>query len=121
MLCVVSAHCDLHKVLFLALPVTFFVCLFVNQISWEPLNGFASNSHGWSLTVTSLKVKVKKVITDKSRVRPIRVKRPMSDVPIFSRKNADVQMPMSDSDSDVGRAKLCRRGGRRSMTAANDR
>jgi len=49
-----------------------------------------------------------------TRERPIRVKRPMSDVPIFRRKN---------SDSDVylfGHAKLCRRGGRRS-TAANNR
>ena len=31
------------------------------------------------------------------------------------------KIPMSDSDSDVGHAKLCRRGGRRSTTAANDR
>ena len=48
-----------RTVLFLALSVTFsFVC----EISREPLNGFAPNSHGrrvWSLTRTSLKVKVK--------------------------------------------------------------
>jgi len=31
------------------------------QVSWEPLNGFMTDSHGrhvWSLTQTSLKVKV---------------------------------------------------------------
>jgi len=36
--------------------------LFVYEISREPLNGFAPNSHGrrvWSLAQTSLKVKVK--------------------------------------------------------------
>jgi len=46
-------------VLFLALSVTF---LFVYEISWELLNGFAPNSHGrrdWSLARTSLNVKVK--------------------------------------------------------------
>jgi len=47
------------KVLFLALSVTF---LFVPHISWEPLNGFVPNSQGrcvWTLTRTSLNVKVK--------------------------------------------------------------
>ena len=46
-------------ILFIALYVTF---LFVPQISREPLNGFAPNSHGrcvWSLARTSLDVKVK--------------------------------------------------------------
>ena len=40
----------------------FFVCLFVNQISRERLNGFAPNSQGrrvWSLARRSLNVKVK--------------------------------------------------------------
>jgi len=52
-----------RKVLFLALwLVCFLFFLFVNQISPEPLNGFAPNSHGrrvWSLARTSLNVKVK--------------------------------------------------------------
>jgi len=48
----------------------------VNQISREPLNGFATNSQGrrvWSLARTSLNVKVKgqkskvKVTSDKKR------------------------------------------------------
>ena len=42
------ARSELRKVLFLALSVTF---LFVNQLSREPLNGFAQNSQGrrvWS-------------------------------------------------------------------------
>jgi len=54
---VVTAHSELRKVLFLALSVTFFVC-----VSLEPLNGFATHSHGrrvWSLDRGSLKVKVK--------------------------------------------------------------
>jgi len=49
---------ELCKVLFLVLPLTFFMY----EISPEPLNGFAPNSHGrraWSLAQTSLKVKVK--------------------------------------------------------------
>jgi len=40
----------------------FWFFLFVPQISPEPLNGFAPNLHGrhvWSLTRTSLKVRVK--------------------------------------------------------------
>ena len=37
-----TAHSELRKVLFLALSVTF---LFVYEISREPLNGFAPNSH----------------------------------------------------------------------------
>ena len=40
----------------------FCVCLFVNQISREPLNGFAPNSHGrrvWFLARKGLNVKVK--------------------------------------------------------------
>ena len=54
----------------------FCFCLFVNQISREPLNGFATNSQGrrvWSLARTSLNVKVKgqkskvKVTSDKKR------------------------------------------------------
>ena len=59
--CTVFTTCsELRKVLFLALSVTF--CLFVNQISHEPLNGFVPNSQGrcvWSLARTSLNVKVK--------------------------------------------------------------
>ena len=53
-----TARSELHKVLFLALSVTF---LFVYEILREPLNGFAPNSHGrrvWSLARTSLKVKI---------------------------------------------------------------
>jgi len=48
-----------RKLLFLARSVCF---LFVYEISLEPLNGFAPNSHGrrvWSVARTSLKVKVK--------------------------------------------------------------
>jgi len=55
----ITARSELRKVLFLALSVTF---LFMNQISPEPLNGFAQNSHGrrvWSLAWRSLNVKVK--------------------------------------------------------------
>ena len=52
---VISARSQLHKVLFLALSVTF---LFVYEISREPLNGFAPYSQG-RLSRTSLKVKVK--------------------------------------------------------------
>jgi len=37
--CVFTARSELHKVLFLVLSVTFFVCLFVYEISLEPLNG----------------------------------------------------------------------------------
>ena len=59
--CTVFTTCsELRKVLFLALSVTF--CLFVNQISHEPLNGFVPNSQGrcvWSLARMSLNVKVK--------------------------------------------------------------
>jgi len=54
-----TARSELHKVLFLALSVTF---LFVCEISWEPVNWFATISHGrhvLSLARTSLKVKVK--------------------------------------------------------------
>jgi len=40
---VLTACSQLRKVLFLALSVTF---LFVHEISPEPLNGFAPNSHG---------------------------------------------------------------------------
>ena len=52
--------CELQIVLFLAPSVYGFS--FVYEISPEPLNGFAPNSRGtraWSLTHTSLKVKVK--------------------------------------------------------------
>jgi len=58
-LSVITAHSKLCKLLFLALSVTF---LFVNQISWELLNGFALNYQGrrvWSLARISLNVKVK--------------------------------------------------------------
>jgi len=57
---IVTSRSELQKVLFLAPSVCGF--LFVYKISLEPLNGFASHSHGrhiWSLTWTSLKVKVK--------------------------------------------------------------
>jgi len=50
------------KVLFLALSVTFFVFLFVTQISLERMNGFAPNSQGkrvWSLARATLNNKVK--------------------------------------------------------------
>ena len=56
----ITARSELRKVLFLAPPVCFF--LFVYEIYWEPLNGFAPNSNGrrvWSLARTSLKVKAK--------------------------------------------------------------
>ena len=52
-----TARSELRKVLFLAPSVCFFV-----EISREPLNEFAPNSHGWrvrSLARTSLKVKVR--------------------------------------------------------------
>jgi len=45
-----TAYSELRKVLFLVLSVCDF--FFVNEISWEPLNGFAPHSHGryvWSL------------------------------------------------------------------------
>ena len=54
-----STCSELHKVLFLALCVTF---LFVYEISWELLSGFAPDSQGrhvWSLARTSLNLKVK--------------------------------------------------------------
>ena len=54
-----TACSELRKVLFLALSVTF---LFMYEISWELLNGFAPNSDGRrfrSLARTSMKVKVK--------------------------------------------------------------
>jgi len=57
---VVTARSELWKVLFLATSVC--GLLFVYEISREPLNRFASSSHGrrvWSLAWTSLKVKVK--------------------------------------------------------------
>ena len=44
---------------FVAISLWFF-CLFVYEISLEPLNGFVPNSHGrrvWSLARTRLKVK----------------------------------------------------------------
>ena len=55
---------QLCKVLFVPLSVTFglFVCLFVYEISPEPLNGFATNSQARrvsSLARASLNVKVK--------------------------------------------------------------
>jgi len=56
----VTARSELRKVLFWALSVIFI--LFVYEISREPLNGFAPNSHGrrvWSLARMSLNVKVK--------------------------------------------------------------
>jgi len=37
-----TTHSELHKVLFLVLSVTF---LFVYELSLEPLNGYAPNSH----------------------------------------------------------------------------
>ena len=57
---IITARSELRKVLFLALSVYGF--LFVYEISPEPLNGFAPNSHGrrvWFLARMSLKVKVK--------------------------------------------------------------
>jgi len=59
---VITARSELRKVLFLALARQSVSFLFVYEISREPLNGFAPNSHGrrvWSLAWTSLKVKVK--------------------------------------------------------------
>jgi len=56
---VVTVRSELRKVLFLEPSMTF---LFVNQISRELLNRFASNSHGrrvWSLAGMSLNTKVK--------------------------------------------------------------
>jgi len=38
---IITARNELRQVQFLALSVTF---LFVYEISWEPLNGFAPNS-----------------------------------------------------------------------------
>ena len=49
---IATARSELRNVLFLPLSVTF---LFVYEISREPLNGFASNSHGWRVW-TSLNV-----------------------------------------------------------------
>jgi len=56
----ITTRSELQKVLFLAPSVCGFS--FVYEISPEPLNGFAPNSHGrrvWSHAWTSLKVKVK--------------------------------------------------------------
>jgi len=56
---IITARSEVQKVLFLVLVVCGF-CL--SEISPEPLNRFAPNSHGrrvWSLAWTSLKVKVK--------------------------------------------------------------
>jgi len=56
----ITTHSELQKVLFLAPSVCGF--LFLHEISTEPLNGFAPNSHRrrvWSLAWMSLKVKVK--------------------------------------------------------------
>jgi len=55
----VTAHSELRMVLFLAPSICGF--LFLYEISREPLNGFALNSHGrrvWFLAWTSLKVQV---------------------------------------------------------------
>ena len=60
MLSVITARSEMWKVLFLAPSVCVF--LFVYEISPEPLNDFAPDSHGrrvLSLAWTSLKVKVK--------------------------------------------------------------
>jgi len=57
---IITARSEVQKVLFLVLAVCGF--LSVSEISREPLNRFAPNSHArrvWSLTWTSLKVKVK--------------------------------------------------------------
>ena len=57
-----TACSKLREVLLLALSVTFCFFLVVNQVSREPLNGFAPNSHWrcvWSLAWKSLKVNVK--------------------------------------------------------------
>ena len=59
-LVIITICSEFQKVLFLVPPVCGF--LFVHEISQEPQNGFAPNSHGrsvWSLAQTSLKVKVK--------------------------------------------------------------
>ena len=59
---VITVRSELHKVLFLVAVCDFFVCLFMYDISLEPLNGCAPNSHGrrvWSLTWMSLNFKVK--------------------------------------------------------------
>ena len=58
LLWIIAARSELRKVLFLALSETF---LSVYEICREPLNGFATYSHGrrvWSLARTSLKVQV---------------------------------------------------------------
>jgi len=58
--CLFTTHSEMRKVLFLASSVCGFS--FVYEISPEPLNGFAPNSHGrrvWSLARMSLKVKIK--------------------------------------------------------------
>jgi len=73
---VFTAHSELRTVLFLALCATFG---FVYETSQEPLNGFMLNSHGiraWSLTRTSLKVKVMITRDKKQHFRPFR--RPVS-------------------------------------------
>jgi len=60
MLRIIIACSELRKVLFLAPSVCAF--LFVYEISPEMLNGSAPNSHRkhvWSLTQTTLRVKVK--------------------------------------------------------------
>ena len=60
-----TARSELLMVLFLGPSVCVF--LFVYEISREPLNGFAPNSHGrrvWSLARRSLKVKVKVICQD---------------------------------------------------------
>jgi len=67
MKCFITARSELRKVLFLAPSVCGF--LFLHETSLELLNCFAPNSHGrhvWSLTRTSLKVKVK-VTRDKKQ------------------------------------------------------
>jgi len=56
---IVTTRSELRKVLFLAPSVWVFLCVY--EISPEPLNGFAPNSHGrhvWSLSWTCLTVKV---------------------------------------------------------------
>ena len=64
----VTARSGLRKVLFFAPSVCF---LFVYEISWESLNGFAPNSHGrrvWSIARKSLRSRSKvKVTRDKKR------------------------------------------------------
>ena len=66
-LTIITTCSQLWKVLFLASSVCLF--LFVYEISQELLNRFAPNSHRrcvWSLTHTSLKVKVKGKVTRES-------------------------------------------------------